>query len=354
MLELNEEDGQLVEPTYYIPILPVLLINGSQGIGTGWSTFIPPHNPRDLAQYILHRLDSDKYDGLEEPLSPWVKGFEGEINLRKDKHGYVTTGKVVRKGKTKLMVEELPVGRWTYQFKDHLISLIEKGKIRSFKEKSSVSKPSYEIVGNREQINKLSRSNLSKSLKLSTPLLTSNMHAFDGNGEMRKYEKAEEMLEEFIDLRLDLYDERKGRRVRELEFEVERMSSKRRFIELVVGGEIQLLSGTLSHSDLERTVEEKFGNELRSEEELLRMKRKIDGELKRNHNKDVEEMSLEGNKRYSYLFDQPLSHLTQDKMSELSQDEEKRKEELTSTLNLTKESMWEQELNQFLGKWKSK
>ena len=53
MLDYLLDDGQMVEPIYYVPILPMVLVNGAEGIGTGWSTFIPSHNPLE----IIHNLE---------------------------------------------------------------------------------------------------------------------------------------------------------------------------------------------------------------------------------------------------------------------------------------------------------
>lgn len=79
-----EDDGQLVEPQYYMPILPMVLINGCSGIGSGWSTFIPNHNPREIAQMLLNRIENET---PFEELAPWYKGFSGEV-IRKEDGNY--------------------------------------------------------------------------------------------------------------------------------------------------------------------------------------------------------------------------------------------------------------------------
>nr|VVW84919.1 unnamed protein product [Nymphaea colorata] len=76
-----EDDGQLVEPEYYVPIIPLVLVNGCEGIGSGWSTFIPNHDPRQIATMILDRLNHGTPFG---DLKPWYKGFLGEINRKED------------------------------------------------------------------------------------------------------------------------------------------------------------------------------------------------------------------------------------------------------------------------------
>jgi DNA topoisomerase-2 len=77
VLTYLEDDGQKVEPEYYIPIIPTVLINGADGIGTGWSTNIPCYNPREIVEAIERRMDGTSFTEL----LPWYKGYTGEINF---------------------------------------------------------------------------------------------------------------------------------------------------------------------------------------------------------------------------------------------------------------------------------
>jgi DNA topoisomerase-2 len=89
LLHHLEDDGVIIEPKFYCPILPLLIINGAQGIGTGWSTFIPQHDVRDVLQYVRAKLNEE--DSLPE-IRPWTRGFTGKIELKEDKSGYRTLG----------------------------------------------------------------------------------------------------------------------------------------------------------------------------------------------------------------------------------------------------------------------
>lgn len=75
LLNYLSDDGQRIEPEYYLPILPLALINGAEGIGTGWSTHIPNYNPKDVAANVKRLLRSEE---LEE-MKPWFRGFQGTI-----------------------------------------------------------------------------------------------------------------------------------------------------------------------------------------------------------------------------------------------------------------------------------
>lgn len=70
-LNYLEDDGQIVEPDFYAPIIPLGLVNGGEGIGTGWSTEIPCYNPRDLVKSIKNKLNNNEFLDLH----PWYRGF---------------------------------------------------------------------------------------------------------------------------------------------------------------------------------------------------------------------------------------------------------------------------------------
>ena len=75
VLNYLEEEGQSIEPDYYLPIIPLSLVNGAEGIGTGWSTFIPCFNPRDIVDNLKRLMNNEPY----EMMYPWYKGFAGTI-----------------------------------------------------------------------------------------------------------------------------------------------------------------------------------------------------------------------------------------------------------------------------------
>jgi DNA topoisomerase-2 len=83
MLDYMNEDGQVIEPEHYLPILPLILVNGADGIGTGWSTSIPNYNPRDIVANIRHILDDEDV----ERMHPWYRGFNGDITEETIKGG---------------------------------------------------------------------------------------------------------------------------------------------------------------------------------------------------------------------------------------------------------------------------
>ncbi|KAL0271055.1 UNVERIFIED_CONTAM: hypothetical protein PYX00_008283 [Menopon gallinae] len=111
LLKYNKDDNQKIEPEWYIPIIPMVLVNGADGIGTGWMTKIPNYNPREIVNNIKRMLDGDD----PVPMKPWYKGFKGEIESYGDSR-YLVNGEIAIINDNRLEITELPVGTWTQTF----------------------------------------------------------------------------------------------------------------------------------------------------------------------------------------------------------------------------------------------
>ena len=115
LYEYQVDDNQKVEPYHYCPIIPMALVNGSQGIGTGWSTNIPNHCPRELAKNVLRMIDG------REPLDvvPKYRNFRGEI-LEIEKAKCISFGEIAVLDDDTLEITELPIGVWIEVFAEKL------------------------------------------------------------------------------------------------------------------------------------------------------------------------------------------------------------------------------------------
>ena len=118
--ENNVDDGVVVEPTFYMPIIPMILANGTNGIGTGWSTNVPQYNPIDIVANLSLLMNNE---GPVE-MMPWFRGFCGKVEKYNDNH-WITRGKYKLVGNNKVEVSELPIGVWTDKYK----ALLEEGAI---------------------------------------------------------------------------------------------------------------------------------------------------------------------------------------------------------------------------------
>lgn len=130
LLEYQNEEGKWIEPKVYIPVIPMVLVNGAAGIGTGWSTFMPNHNPRDVIDNCRRYIKKfvEKKEGAEDLklLRPWYRGFTGEITGKEGGKRFETWGVVedsAEAGEEDVaVITELPISKWTQQYKEQLLT----------------------------------------------------------------------------------------------------------------------------------------------------------------------------------------------------------------------------------------
>lgn len=258
LLNYLNDDGFSIEPEYYVPTIPLLLVNGSEGIGTGWSTNISCFNPKDIVENIKLLLE-DENNELKE-LVPWYRGFSGTIT-KTAKNCWETTGSYETVSNNIVRVTELPVGYWTDDFKLHLLKLEQNGDIKSFENNSTDKLVNFTInVGNFS-------GDIVKLLKLKKNIKCTNMHAFDQYGLIKKYDCPEEILWEFFVYRKKFYSDRKKLMLDELGQHLEAVSEKMRFIKMVIDGQI-LVFRKKKNQVLEQLVNHNFTQH----EQLLNIK----------------------------------------------------------------------------------
>ena len=223
------DDGQQVEPEFYVPTVPMILMNGAEGIGTGFSCYVPPFDPEAVKHNILCALNQVSM----EPMKPFFKGFKGAVVKVKD-HTWTMSGVVEKEG-SQLHVTELPPGKWIQDFKEHLDDLAEKNVIQKYENHSSETKPDFRIWG-------FSGEDPIKELGLMKTIHTNNMYLIGPKGAVKKYASPEEILVDYIELRLDLYKKRKAHLIQQLESEITWIQAKKEFITGVITGQIKVLN----------------------------------------------------------------------------------------------------------------
>lgn len=123
LLKHEYDDNIKIEPQWYIPIIPMVLVNGAEGIGTGWMTKIPNYNPRDLVKNLRRMLDGEE----TKELVPWYKNFRGTIEYFGGGR-YVISGELAIMDDDKIEISELPVGTWTQNYKENVLEPMLHGK----------------------------------------------------------------------------------------------------------------------------------------------------------------------------------------------------------------------------------
>jgi DNA topoisomerase-2 len=298
VLEYLDDDGQMVEPTFYAPIVPMVLVNGTKGIGTGFSTDIMCHNPLQIIDHIVNML-LQKPEAEWGPIEPYYRGFKGTITPLAAPGKFLIRGiHTVDAAKKQVRVTELPVGHWTEDFKKHLESLIETGAIKDYVDMSTdtvvdftvtfpatadLTSPAFAAI-----VDHGCCTAVEKLLKLYTTESTSNMHLFDSQDQLKKYGNVRDIVRDYYATRLKLYNERKTHQLAAMAAELLILGNKARYIQ-------ELLDGSI---DLRR----KRGDELTA---MLQSKGY-------DH--------VEGDEQYKYLLKLPMDSVSEENVQKLLKD----------------------------------
>ncbi|TDH66691.1 hypothetical protein CCR75_001585 [Bremia lactucae] len=366
LLRYADDDGFPVEPVYYVPIIPMLLVNGAEGIGTGWSTSIPCHHPIVIIDNLLKLIafeeaGNDVLHGTLAPMTPWTKGFRGSM-YQTSQSSFLSRGCVEQVNTSTVRVTELPLGKWVEDYKKLLWDLIGKKIIRSFSEHHSDQDVCFDISMTRSDLAKCSENEtkeqttsdanvrsgydaLSKLLRLEAPLSTTNMHAFNAHGQLVKYETSEAILRDFYNVRRDLYAKRKQYLIQSQQKQVLRLSNRIRFIQEVSFGNLaKLLKERLPKAVLVQMLQELHFTPAYAlqNDNIIH-----DGNLGRNAGDQEVAGDLHSNcDDYDYLLQTSLLSFTQEFTERLQKEHDTKQEKLKQLQETTPAQLWQQELEQ--------
>ncbi|CAN8067785.1 unnamed protein product [Agarophyton chilense] len=340
LLSYLKDEGMQIEPMWYCPVIPVVLVNGSEGIGTGWSSSIPCYNPRDLIRSIRLLLNNEAL----EDLLPWYRGFNGSIVPVENSKSYDVYG-ILRRSQDTFRIEELPVRTWTSTYKEFLESQTvgfpnsKDPFVREFQDNSTENKVCFTFTTSPEVLNELSTPAAYKKLKISSSLSTSNMVLFDKDGRIRKYESPQEIIMEFYGTRYDLYDKRRTFILQELRKELLRLDNKQRFILMVVDGKLKVSKRKKVDiiSDLKRLkfdpIPKRNGKKTSEDEE----------DNENNANEESNEQT-EDESNYDYLLSMPLWSLTFERVQQLRSQRDKKEGQIHEMEAKSVRDLWEADL----------
>jgi len=295
------DDGETVEKEYYLPILPMVLVNPTlAGIGTGWSCNIPGFNPKDLIEWIRDWLAGDVQD---TSLTPWYRGFEGTIEVQGTK--VITTGVFEQIKNNTYRITEIPIGKRMLsisKYKEFLEDLREKGTLKTILDHSTEEKVDFTVTSTTE-LNHL-------KLGLIDSISMGNMVLFDSNNKIKKYANVTEILEEYCTMRLDLYTTRKDGQLKQMRHEERVLDNKIRFIQAI----------------LNETIVLKGKDEETLEKELDRLQfMRVDG-------------------KYDYLLSIQVRSMTAKRLADLQHELEQLRKAIKTLEKITPADLWLQEL----------
>lgn len=259
LLNYLEDDGQPIEPKWYIPILPMVLVNGALGIGTGFSTTIPSYNPRDIVKIMFDIISGIKSDNLflinayidsieecKEPV-PWYLGFKGKIE--QNGKNYISKGIYNFIDDNTVTITELPIGISSSDYTQFLEKVLTEGKyLKDFKSDCTdyiVSFTLNFIPGKLAEI----RGNFENAFNLTNTrgLSLTNMHLYNSKGRITKYETIMDIIKEFCKVRIEYYFKRKDHLIATIKKDLLLLSTKCRFIHDVISGTIKVMNQRTDH-----------------------------------------------------------------------------------------------------------
>lgn len=326
ILNYLNDDGNMVEPDWYAPIIPMILINGSKGIGTGFSTDIPSFNPVKIITYMKNKILGEENN---IKLLPYYQGFKGNIIPLND-NKFIVKGLYDIISTNKVHITELPVGIWTDDYKEYLEKLMD----TEDKKKGNIIKEYIDLCTDKQvditvifqnniniqelicKIDDNGCNQLEKLLHLFVQINTNNMHVFDEKERLKKFNTPYEMINYYIDVRRDIYTKRKFNLINELEKETIKLSNKVKFITEILNDVI----------DLRRKKNDQVVNLLES----------------RNYDK------LDNNDEYDYLIKMPMNSVTEENINKLTNLHDEKTQLLEILHNTSEEQMWISELDSLL------
>eukprot|EP00931_Biecheleriopsis_adriatica_P085364 TRINITY_DN5975_c0_g1_i1.p1 TRINITY_DN5975_c0_g1~~TRINITY_DN5975_c0_g1_i1.p1 ORF type:complete len:1499 (+),score=431.09 TRINITY_DN5975_c0_g1_i1:1236-5732(+) len=331
VLQYQSEEGHQIEPYYYSPIIPLVLVNGADGIGTGWSTSIPNFNPRDIIANIRRLLRKEDM----EPMTPWFRGFKGSVRPIEGSPGkFEAIGVAQRKGRVRLEITELPVRRWTQDYKDWLVDQLPKSgaekraMITELREYHSENSVHFVLSMTPDKLSEAERRGFEKTFHLRSSLSTSNMWLFDAEGKIRKYESPEDIIAAFLPVRMDIYEKRKAYMIAKMEKELAVLSNKLRFVELVISDRL----------NVEKRKTKELCAEMRKAGLVHMCQITGKGEVKLG---SEEEAGADG---FKYLLSMKMWSLTENKVESLRKQHAERSAALEELKSTTLEELWERDL----------
>ena len=373
LLKLTEDDGTTVEPYFYMPIMPIVLINGAMGIGTGWSCDIPQFNPLDILNNIRRLMHSQEI----QQFTPWYRGFTGIIK-RAGVNQWITKGRYRVIDSNTVEITELPIGYWTQDFK-HILDMYESGYksiapdntnndkkktpksgittktpkwaefadvngklIKSYKNNSSEAKVHFEISFDNKVLNRLLQgvdkaglSEFEKLFFLSSKLSCGKtMNLYDENNKLRHFKNPEEILTYYYSHRLQYYEKRRQNLINVLEQELMMITPRARFILDVINEVIRIRN--IPKTDVIA--------------QLIKLEYPIMFEGKIVNSKDNINARTNGN--YDFLISMPIYSLTKEKVEELLKEKERKLQELDIIKCKTDKILWEEDLKIFETEYK--
>ncbi len=253
ILEHHTSDNERIEPKLYLPILPIALINGATGTGTGHACEIKSYHPEQIRDAVLRVLDGKRL--VSGTLVPWFRGFHGTVARNPETGQVSTTGKLEVKNPVTILITELPVGVFLDQYKEHLNKLEDQELIFSYEDASTEDGFEFTVSVPRTTT-ALPIEQLYQKFKL-VSRDTENFTIWNAKGRLQRFESAEAVIEEFVAWRVPFYEVRRQNLIANVTEDIRHQTEVIRFIEFYLGN-VDLFRNTLKKELIALLLKQEF------------------------------------------------------------------------------------------------
>ncbi|XP_049657374.1 DNA topoisomerase 2-alpha [Accipiter gentilis] len=347
ILRFLYDDNQRVEPEWYMPIIPMVLINGAEGIGTGWSCKIPNFDIREVVNNIRRLMDGEE----PLPMLPSYKNFKGTID-ELGPNQYVISGEVSILDSTTIEITELPVRTWTQTYKEQVLEPMLNGTektpplITDYKEYHTDTTVKFIVKMTEEKLAEAKAVGLHKVFKLQTNLTCNSMVLFDHVGFLKKYDSPQDILKEFFELRLRYYSLRKEWLIGMLGAESAKLSNQARFILEKIDGKI-VIENKPKKELIQVLIQRGYESDPVKAWKESQNKEEQEQEQEQEEESDKESGAATG-PDFNYLLNMPLWYLTKEKKDELCKQRDKKEKELENLKCKSPSDLWKEDLAVFV------
>ena len=281
-------EGNEIEPRFYVPTLPLLLINGSEGIATGFAQKILPRNPLKVIQCIEEYIKTGKVN--ESLLTPWFRGFKGKVSVGSNPGQFIIEGCIEKISLSKLRITEIPVSYQLESYINVLDDLVDSKTIKEYEDLSEDDNFLFEVTMDSKTL-KLEEDKILELLKLKKPV-TENYTCINELNRVEEYTSAKEILLHYMDIKVQYTEQRKHTNIADMQDELEVLKSKYFFVKAIL------------------------------EETILINNRKIqDIELELDNHPNIKRVD----DKYDYLLNMKITNLTEDMFLKLKEEIKQKK-----------------------------
>ncbi|KAL2196853.1 DNA topoisomerase [Corynascus similis CBS 632.67] len=354
-LENQYDDGKMIEPKVYVPVLPMVLVNGADGIGTGWSTQIPNYHPVDIVENLKRRMGRLDPEDPEEkpfkPMTPWFRGWKGVVEPEgPNRFKFNGIIKQDEQNPNEIHVTELPIRMWTDDFKSRLEDILRAEKtpswIKDYREFNDHQTVHFIIEMEDKHLKAALDEGLLEKFKLTKTITTTNLVAFNTRGQIHKYENPEEIMEEFYHYRLNMYTERKKHWLGVYHADYRKLKNQYRFVSEIIENKL-----VVSKKKKDVLVQELRDRKYEAFPPKDDKKVKSTDEELGNEDAVDEEDTAGGARDYDYLLSMPIWSLTNERLEKLKNQIAAKKAEHDELEALSEKDLWMRDLDEFVEEW---